>query len=219
MIHVDYSIIDVGCGTGIYLEAQVEHFGNATVTWVGQEPSGDMLDIAVPKVPTASFVKAPAEAVPFLSDTFDVLLTSFAFHHFIDKLRALDEFARILRPGGVLRYANITPEKMPGWVYYRFFPETRENDLERFWTADRFETELVGRALETTVNIDLRRTQREQCDVLEEFRNRDASQLWTITESEYQEGLAMAERELSNEAGVTIDDEMAMITVEAVKRS
>ena len=197
-----YAIIDVGCGTGIYLEAQAAHFTNRDIHWIGLEPSQDM--------------KGPAETIPFRNDIFDCLLTSFAFHHFIDKPLALDEFARVIRTGGTLRYANVTPEKMPGWVYYRFFPSTWTNDLERFWTADRLESEIAGREFDVTVNIEYRKTPKASVDVLEEFKNRDASQLWTISDAEYQEGLEKAEKELG-ESTNPFEDEMAIITVNAKK--
>ena len=211
-----HAIIDVGCGTGIYLQAQVAHFADRDIHWIGLEPSQEMLNIAIPKVPGASFVKGPAEALPFRNDIFDCLLTSFAFHHFIDKPRALDEFARVIRTGGTLRYANVTPEKMPGWVYYRFFPSTRTNDLERFWTADRLESEIADRGFDVTLNIEYRRTPKTSVDVLEEFRNRDASQLWTISDAEYREGFEKAEKELGNPTD-PFEDEMAIITVNATK--
>ena len=40
----DLCILDVGCGTGIYLEAQVECFKDPHIVWCGLGPSREMLD-------------------------------------------------------------------------------------------------------------------------------------------------------------------------------
>ena len=52
----------------------------------------------VPEVPV---VDGTAERIPFPDDTFDTVLIAQAFHWF-DQPRALDEIARVLRPGGGL---------------------------------------------------------------------------------------------------------------------
>ena len=77
----DLCILDVGCGTGIYLEAQVECFKDRHIVWFGLGPSREMLDYAIPKVPTAHFGRGTAERMPLRTDVFDVIYRSFAFHH------------------------------------------------------------------------------------------------------------------------------------------
>ena len=80
------------------------------------------------------------------------------------------------------------------------------------------ESELSSRGFEVTVEIEYRRKARRHSDLLDEFRNRDASQLWTISEEEYQAGLADAVNVLGRNLEDTFDDEMALITLIARKR-
>lgn len=46
------------------------------------------------------FVKGNAEELPFLDDSFDILFSRLAFHHFTDTENVFREMVRVLKPGG-----------------------------------------------------------------------------------------------------------------------
>ena len=48
------------------------------------------------------FVKGYAEELPFLDDSFDIVFSRLAFHHFIDIDNNFAEMVRVLKPGGKL---------------------------------------------------------------------------------------------------------------------
>lgn len=48
------------------------------------------------------FIKGYAEELPFLNETFDIVFSRLAFHHFADANAVFSEMARVLRPGGKL---------------------------------------------------------------------------------------------------------------------
>lgn len=48
------------------------------------------------------FVKGNAEELPFLDDSFDILLSRLAFHHFLNTDSVFCEMVRVLKPGGKL---------------------------------------------------------------------------------------------------------------------
>ena len=48
------------------------------------------------------FVKGTAEALPFLDESFDIVISRLAFHHFPDVKQPFQEMARVLKPGGKL---------------------------------------------------------------------------------------------------------------------
>lgn len=48
------------------------------------------------------FVKGNAEVLPFLDDSFDIVVSRLAFHHFTDVERPFTEQVRVLKPGGKL---------------------------------------------------------------------------------------------------------------------
>ena len=45
------------------------------------------------------FVKGNAEELPFLDDSFDILFSRLAFHHFTDTENVFREMVRVLKPG------------------------------------------------------------------------------------------------------------------------
>lgn len=48
------------------------------------------------------FVKGYAEELPFLENSFDIVFSRLAFHHFTDVSCAFSEMVRVLKPGGKL---------------------------------------------------------------------------------------------------------------------
>lgn len=58
------------------------------------------------------FVKGYAEELPFLSDTFDIVISRLAFHHFTDTQTVLNEMVRVCKPGGrVVMIDMLAPEE------------------------------------------------------------------------------------------------------------
>ena len=213
-----FAVLDVGCGTGNYLEMQVGYFTDHNVQWFGLEPSRGMLQITrrkVAGVPTSS--EPFAEAQPFEPNSFNFVTTEFTFHHFSDKPRSLDEMTRILSRGGILRITNILPQKMQNWIYYEYFPRTYEQDLRRFWSLERLQDELENRGLEFLADVRIDKSEWKLSEALAHFRNRDASQLWMISEEEVLEGLALVEDELKQSPERTVTHEIAIIACIAMK--
>ncbi len=89
-------ILDVGCGTGATLRA-VEDMGVAA----GMDRSGEALRYCRLRG-LRRLLRATAEALPVASESVDVLLALDLLEHVADDGAAVREFARVLRPGGVL---------------------------------------------------------------------------------------------------------------------
>lgn len=124
-------MVDLGCGTGNYLQAQIEAFGNL-VHWVGIDRSEAMLDQARAKELDAELLLADAAELPLRDASVDFVKIRFAHHHFADKAAAFREVRRVLKPGGVLSLFNVAHEySRRAWVYH-YFPQTRNLDEERF---------------------------------------------------------------------------------------
>ena len=103
-------VLDVGAGTG-KLTAVIAAAGHR-VTAV--EPMPRMREQLAARLPDVPRIAACAEQLPFAQDTFDAVLAGAAFHWF-DAERALAEFARVLRPGGVVgMLGNVFDVGVPG---------------------------------------------------------------------------------------------------------
>jgi ubiquinone/menaquinone biosynthesis C-methylase UbiE len=94
-------VLEVSFGTG-YLMSRYAHNHEA---W-GLDQSEDMIKQAHlrlrAKGMSATLVRGDAHAMPFADDTFDCLLNTDAFSLYSDSQRAMNEFFRVLKPGGRL---------------------------------------------------------------------------------------------------------------------
>ncbi|MDA9719324.1 class I SAM-dependent methyltransferase [Betaproteobacteria bacterium] len=78
-------------------------------------------------------VKANAESLPFMDDSFDKLTIGFGLRNITDKVRALKEFKRVLRPGGkalILEFSQMSEgnpiKKAYDWYSYNILPKLGE---------------------------------------------------------------------------------------------
>ncbi len=100
-LHPGESLLDVGCGTGMLLETLSVSVPNAELA--GADPSTEMLQMARKRLDeTVLLEQSYAESLPFSDASFDVVVSSSAFHYFGEPLSALKEMARVLRPNGRL---------------------------------------------------------------------------------------------------------------------
>ena len=99
-------VLEVACGTGIATEHLWRALGPATEI-VATDLSPQMLDYAIEHrgaLANVTFRQASADQLPFDDASFDVLVCQFGIMFFPDKDAALAEFARVLRPGGLLAF-------------------------------------------------------------------------------------------------------------------
>lgn len=181
-------VLDVGCGTALWLTAQGRHHP-AAISWTGVDPSPGMLSEARAKAPDLRLVNAFAEAIPFANESFDYVYSSFVYHHFTDKNAAFDEIARVLRRHGTLRIRNIDPVHMEGWWVYRYFPKTRPVDERRFWTTAALVEALERCGFDVETRIDPETRRQPAREILEEAERRVVSQLAILDEVDFRSGL------------------------------
>lgn len=97
-------VLDVACGTGVAArEAARRAQPGGSVT--GLDINDGMLDVARRSAPEIDWRQGEAEALPFADETFNAVVSQFALMFFADRVRALGEMWRVLRPGGRLAVA------------------------------------------------------------------------------------------------------------------
>lgn len=206
--------LDLACGTGNYLSVQRASFG-AEVVWRGLDASPAMLERAKAKLEGIDLVQGRAEELPYETSTFDFVSCNFAFHHFEDKGRALDEIRRVLKPGGRVRLTNIDPRRMSGWWVYRFFPEAVREDEKRFWSSELLLYELRLRGFEAGARVEVTLGMAPIGTVLADAERRDISQLDIVPELVYQRGLAEIRSLAAREPSTAVEDVLALATIRA----
>lgn len=106
-------ILDVGAGTGSLLIMLAERGCRARL--IGVDRDRGMLQLAQRKAnrstPAISWAEGSACDLPFRSDRFDRILTTWMLHHLTtaEKRLAFGEMFRVLRPGGELHFADWGP--------------------------------------------------------------------------------------------------------------
>jgi ubiquinone/menaquinone biosynthesis C-methylase UbiE len=89
------SVLDVGTGTGLFAEA----FSSQGLEVAGIDASREMIETARRYVPQGHFRQAPAEAIPYSDDAFDLVFLGHVLHEADDPLKALKEACRVARIG------------------------------------------------------------------------------------------------------------------------
>lgn len=97
--------LDVGCGVGLYTLWLAEAVGPGSRV-VGIEPSAERVEAAralvghLLPVPRLEIREGDATKIDAANATFDWLWCGDVLHHIQETSRALNEFARVVRPGG-----------------------------------------------------------------------------------------------------------------------
>ena len=99
-------VLDVGCGTGVVLRRCAGRVGGRG-SFVGVDPSAAMLAIAKRRSHGGSdadiqWIEGDGQELPLADSTFDWVTAQFSLRNMPEWPRALEEFARVLKPSGHL---------------------------------------------------------------------------------------------------------------------
>jgi ubiquinone/menaquinone biosynthesis C-methylase UbiE len=113
-------LLDVACGGGIVVCAFAPHVRHAT----GIDMTPAMLErahhlVMEKGISNVTWDRGDVTALPYADGTFDIVVTRFSMHHFLDPLGVLREMVRVCAPGGrvvvVDMYASDDPAKAAEW--------------------------------------------------------------------------------------------------------
>ncbi|MCA1010532.1 class I SAM-dependent methyltransferase [Halobacillus halophilus] len=213
----NFEVLDLSCGTGLYLAKQVPLFHDSHVRWTGLDASEAMLERAKEKLESIQLVHGYAENMPFESAQFDYIMNNYSFHHYMEKEKAIDEITRVLRVNGLYKMHNIAIHTMPKWWVYHYFPEAYEEDVQRFWHHEVIYEALTKAGLEVQLHVDYRREEVAVADYLPYAVNRDISVLTLISDEAYEKGLNKMQQEVEKDPFLTIPHEFAELYLTAKK--
>jgi len=158
-------VTDVATGTGdllIYWKEQAEKNDVQINKYVGIDPSVGMLKVAKEKVDFSEFIEGKAQELPIEDESTDVISISYGIRNVVDRVEALQEFHRALKPNGIVMILEFTKQERSGIVdkvvdfgmkkvlpkiggfisknyeAYQYLPES----IEEFLTTEMLEKEL-----------------------------------------------------------------------------
>jgi len=109
------AVADIACGTGV-LARELERRVGSNGSVVGIDVNPGMLAVARRKCPQIDWREARAEALPLPDASLDATLSQFGLMFFQDRMAALQEMWRVLRPAGRLAIAVWDSlERSPGY--------------------------------------------------------------------------------------------------------
>ncbi len=179
-------VLDVGCGTGnntILLASTIQ----AHV--IGLDISHGMLQKAYVKRSQIPLVQAPADCIPFASESLDFVFMTEVLHHLPDIPVTTHEISRILKNSGSLCIVTQSHKQIDRRMTSRFFPASAVVDKERYPDIDVIE-ELLFKAGFRVVNPKnyTYNPVRLGKEYLETVKERGFSMLHKISKEDYEKG-------------------------------
>ena len=108
-------VLDVACGTGALARTVAARVGTSGAV-LGLDANPQMLAVARRLHPSIEWLHGRAEALPLPAASVDAAVSQFGLMFFDDRVAALREMARVLRPGGRLAVAVCDAvERSPGY--------------------------------------------------------------------------------------------------------
>lgn len=183
-------ILEVGCGTGHWLEF-LHPLG---MHLVGFDFSAGMLANALMRAPGVPFVQGTAERLPWLAESFDRVFCINALHHFPNKVTFLRETRRILRSAGRILSIGLDPHRgVDQWFVYDYFPESLEIDRQRYPAAASLQKWMMEAGFQDclTQEVEHWSYRLPAREILRQGRldKTATSQLSVLTDAEYERGM------------------------------
>lgn len=169
-------ILEIGAGKGVLLLQLANLFPSASFTGVNKLRSHGTMNeterLTLSRKLKITLLKRPriiisnATSLPFENSSFDFVLSQVTFHHVKDKLRALQEIARVLKVGGeahidldTWQFKKNKPKGAVPEFYQRLFKSLGKESLPRLIIINKQSQLLpLKKFLKTTIfSISLRR--------------------------------------------------------------
>jgi ubiquinone/menaquinone biosynthesis C-methylase UbiE len=140
----DQEVLDVATGTGHTAFFFAERLAHVFAVDINDEMLAVAQEVAAARSYSCRFLKGSASALPFDEESFDLVTSRLAAHHFRSPSDFLAEAHRVLRPGGrLLLIDNIVPEGESGdWI--NDYERQRDSSHQLCSTRARWEQYLLG---------------------------------------------------------------------------
>ncbi len=194
------NILDIGCGTGNYIDIFQRITQVNGIRFFGIDPSDGMLNKARQKNDRIVFQLGTAECVPAEDNFFDFVYMTDVIHHVSDIGKMFAEIYRVLRPLGKACIVTQSHRQIDKRPIVLFFPGTARVDKDRYPNIE----EIIESAEQNHLNCLKQEILLEDKEVnlasefLELVRKKGYSMLHLLTENEYQSGLRVLEIALQN---------------------
>lgn len=117
------SLLDVGCGQGRSFRLLRDAF--QPVRLIGLDADSHSIELSRDEAERegipVELITGDCAQIALPDHSVDLVFCHQTFHHLVEQERALDEFWRVLKPGGLLLFAESTKAYIDTWVIRWFF--------------------------------------------------------------------------------------------------
>lgn len=117
-------VIDVGCGWGRSLPKLHQRFAPQRLIGIDVDPKmleASQREVQQAGIANAEFLHCSSSALNLPDNSVDLLFCHQTFHHLIDQEDAIREFFRVLKPGGIILFAESTRRYIHSWIIRLLF--------------------------------------------------------------------------------------------------
>ena len=110
-------ILDIACGTGDMMDFWMRRASKQDINVkkiLGVDPSNGMVDVAREKFPKFDYAISKATEIPVEDAQADFLSISYGIRNVVERQDALNEFNRVLKPGGFVVILEFMKRENPG---------------------------------------------------------------------------------------------------------
>lgn len=122
-------VLEIGCGRGVGTEIILTRFGASSVIAFDLDP--EMVKLAQERLRRfAGRVRVEvgdAASLPTGDEQFDAVFDFGIIHHIPEWRKGVREVARVLRPGGLFFFEEVTKHALDHWFYRRFLDHPNED--------------------------------------------------------------------------------------------
>ncbi|MCB2353602.1 bifunctional demethylmenaquinone methyltransferase/2-methoxy-6-polyprenyl-1,4-benzoquinol methylase UbiE [Clostridium estertheticum] len=121
-------VLDLCCGTGKMIELECRAVGESTMV-VGLDFNKEMINVGYKKLNKSlrgykfNLIQGDATELPFEDNSFHCITIAFGLRNVPNKIKAISEMYRVLKPGGKVVCLELSKPKMPVFrnVYNLYF--------------------------------------------------------------------------------------------------
>lgn len=149
-------VLDMGCGAGHTALATASLGAQVTAVDITPEMLAVAAAMAERRGLTITVRQADVSALPFEDGAFDLVTSRYSAHHYANPAQAIQEAARVLRPGGrLLLIDTVAPENPALDTFYNAAELLRDGSHVRNWRVSEWHRLFEGAGLRASTEFQM----------------------------------------------------------------